>query len=208
MPAPVTAILDNFNRADGALGANWTQAVSTYSMPTIVSNKLDWPTFPSCAWNTVFAANQEAFVKTGGGATSLYFLLRFNGLNTGTETGYVVFSDINGGTACEAYKWTAGSGSAVSLGYDGFAVLATDTYLWANITGTTISLYGSSDGITWGLRKTWVDSAITGSGKIGLWNANNTLPSSLEDFGGGSLVSGQVAGPGRLLGRRGRIGGG
>ena len=77
------AVLDDFNRADGAPGANWAQAVSAYSIPNIVSNELSWPQYPSGYWITSFAANQYVSVKKIGiGGCSL--LLRVTNPNTGT----------------------------------------------------------------------------------------------------------------------------
>lgn len=188
MAAPVTSILDNFNRANGAPGANWTLAVSTYGVPNIVSNALDWPAFPSLAWATQFAANQEAFVHIVGTSTQVYFLLRFAGLNTGAESGYLVVGQPNDG-AVEAFKWSSGAASAVSLGFENGVLLTTDLYLWAEIIGSSIKLYGSSDGVTYTLRKTWTDSTYDRSGYIGLHQANNVVPSSLDDFGGGTIPS-------------------
>lgn len=187
MPAPSTSVLDNFNRANGAPGANWTLAVATYNLPNIASNALDWPSFPSAAWATQFSADQEAFVKVAGAATGVFFLLRFAGLNTGAESGYLVFADRSGLGSAELWKWTSGAASAVSLGFANGIVQSTDVYLWAEIIDNTIKLYGSSDGVTYTLRQTWTDSTFDRAGYIGVHHANNPTASSLDDFGGGTI---------------------
>jgi hypothetical protein len=188
MAAPVNSILDNFNRANGAPGANWTLAVATYTIPNIVGNALDWPTYPSLAWATQFGADQEAFVRMVGTSSQIFFLLRFAGLNTGAESGYLVSAQPADG-AVEAWKWSSGAGSAVSLGFQNGVLLTTDLYLWAEIVGNTINLYGSSDGVTYTLRKTWTDSTYNRSGYIGLHSSYNPIPSSLDGFGGGTIAS-------------------
>src|SRR6185503_1934409 len=55
-----TVILDNFNRANGTIGSNWSGNTSGYA---IASNRLDVGTTEDIYWNTTsFGVNQEAFV--------------------------------------------------------------------------------------------------------------------------------------------------
>ena len=60
---PTTPVLDNFNRANGAIGANWGGYASAFS---IASNQLDvtaggFDTYT--IWNaTSFGADQEAYI--------------------------------------------------------------------------------------------------------------------------------------------------
>jgi PKD repeat protein len=58
---PVTTVLDNFNRADGAVGSNWIDQTSAY---TISANALVQSAGDSyIEWNgSSFGSNQEAFV--------------------------------------------------------------------------------------------------------------------------------------------------
>ena len=186
-------VLDDFNRADGAPGANWGQAASTYSVPNIVSNQLDWFQFPSAYWAaSTFAANQEVFAKgvdTGAGLPEVGFLLRFANPNTGTESGYEVEAISEGLGWAEAFRWDAGA--RTSLGYSNFIVPTGDVYLAASIIGSTITLYSGTDGITWTSRQTWTDTTYNRTGYIGLYAVNNnTLTSALDNFGGGTIQSG------------------
>ncbi len=187
MPAPTCPVLDNFNRADGAVGANWTQAVTTYSMPLIVSNALDWPQFPSMAWVTQFGANQEQKVKVVGVVTAVAFLIRFANLNSGAESGYVLRVSIDPPNLAELKVWTSGLASATLIEYTNGVTLGTDVYLCAQAEGSTIRLYGSSDGVNWSLRRSWDDATFNRPGYVGLFNQNNSVPSSLDDFGAGNL---------------------
>lgn len=186
MAAPVTSVLDPFTRANGAPGANWTLAVATYNLPNIVSNALDWPAFPSAAWTTQFGADQEVYVKVNGAVTGVYFLLRFAGLNTGAESGYLIVAEPAFSTA-EAFKWSSGAASAVSLGFEASLLTTADIYLWAEVIGNTLKLYASTDGVSYTLKKTWTDSTYNRSGYIGVHHANNTVPSTLDNFGGGTI---------------------
>ncbi|MCW1967556.1 MAG: hypothetical protein KIH69_005480, partial [Anaerolineae bacterium] len=57
---PSTGIIDNFNRANGALAAPWFGSLSSYQ---INGNQLAPTTNGWVFWNANFAANQEAFIK-------------------------------------------------------------------------------------------------------------------------------------------------
>lgn len=188
MPAPSNSVLDNFNRANGGPGANWTVAVATYGLPNIVSNALDWPQFPTAAWATQFGADQEVFARIAGADSAIYFLLRFAGLNTGAESGYLINAQQVDG-AVEAWKWSSGAGSAASLGFENGVLVTAEKYLWASAVGNDLKLYGSTDGVNYTLRKTWTDSTYNRSGYIGLHHANNVWASTLDDFGGGTISS-------------------
>lgn len=57
---PSTGIIDNFNRANGSLGNNWSGMTTGYA---IVANKLDVGTTEDIYWNSsLFGVNQEVFI--------------------------------------------------------------------------------------------------------------------------------------------------
>lgn len=92
-PAPTTRILDNFNRADGPLGADWTAATDlSGGMPDVSGgHAIGGDGFKAAVWNTPFDAASEVYftvpdVFTGGIYFGLY--LRLNG-----GDGYQVFWD-------------------------------------------------------------------------------------------------------------------
>lgn len=185
MPFPTTPILDDFNRADGAPGANWGAAIATYALPNIASNQLDFPQYPSGYWTTSFAADQEAYVQNSGAATSISLLLRLTNPNSGAETCYVVQGGMgNANLAALSIDKKVG-GTLTNLFFANAVMAATDTWLGVSVIGTTMIVYGSSDGVTWNDRKTFVDSAVTGGGFVGVYHANNPTASSIDNFGGG-----------------------
>lgn len=58
---PVTGILDNFNRSNGAIGSNWSGNTGGYS---IVSNQLDVGLSEDIYWDvSSFGPDQEAYIK-------------------------------------------------------------------------------------------------------------------------------------------------
>lgn len=189
MPAPTTPLLDNFNRADGALGANWTQAVGSYGLPTIVSNQVSVPQFPSMAWATPFGNEQEVFFKAGASsAFNLYILLRYTNLNTAAEYGYQVVTAFNAGAASSAELFKVAAGVATSQGFFGGVVPAGDSYFFASAVADTISLYSGTDGVSYTLRQTWTGASSVAQSYIGFYNANNTGTATvLDDFGGGTI---------------------
>lgn len=192
MAAPSTGILDNFNRANGALGANWIDLASGvgYSKPLIVSNRLDWPQYPGLLWATQFGQDQEAFVSLNSALyTGLAFALRMANPNTGNESGYFLYCNNVVDGEVELWKFSAGLASAVSLGWFNW-VMNGDDYVWVTAIGNTFTLYSSPNGITnWTIRYVWTDSTYLRGGYIGAFNANNQNPSWLDDFGGGSIVT-------------------
>src|SRR6185436_7107849 len=58
---PTTAVLDNFNRANGSVGGNWNILAGS---PAISGSQLDFLSNSEAAmlWKTAYGANQEAYV--------------------------------------------------------------------------------------------------------------------------------------------------
>ena len=173
-PPPVTAT-DNFNRANGALGANW----STDRDPiTIVSNQAKSSTSAnSVAIRTAetFAANQYSQVvwqgglNNGGGP-----LVRHNGSNPGSY--YLAF--LNAGTeALNIYSVTAGSYS--SIGLAGSVTIANGDVLRLEASGTTIRALLN------GVEKLSVTNTDRATGRPGFEIFNTTV--AIDDWGGGEL---------------------
>jgi len=193
MPIPSNGILDNFNRADGSPGSNWSVAKNTYSVPSIILNELNWSQYPSMYWNpTVFDADQEIFVKTdagAGGSRDAGLLFRWNNPGGGSENGYYLHCSLIDPYYAELFKIVSGSGT--TLGYFNGVLDPADIWVWVTAIGSAITLYGSADGVHWTLRRTWTDTTFSGSGYIGLYQQNNgggPYP-RLDDFGGGSIVA-------------------
>ncbi len=82
---PATAILDNFNRANGALGRNWTGATSRHSY-NLVSQRVDVEAGGDIYWKVgnPFGVTQEVYVTLttiGAQTTQPHLLLKAQGGN-------------------------------------------------------------------------------------------------------------------------------
>lgn len=187
-----SVLLDGFNRADGGPGANWGAAVSTYSLPNIVSNELNWPQFPSAMWQPAMEHREQyVWCELSGTADAVHLLLRWTNPNSGIEAGYAVHGAFGGLGPAEAFRWE--SGAATSMGFENGVMDASDTFMLAEATGgspTTLNIYGSSDGTSWNLRKTWQDSVSphVGAGRIGIFHPNNSSGGTINQFGGEAVV--------------------
>lgn len=84
---PSTAVLDNFNRANGALGGAW---ISGSSKLVITSNQLAESngTVAAAVWPTVFGTSQEAFMTiaaTSSSAVKQALMLKLQGTDSTTD---------------------------------------------------------------------------------------------------------------------------
>lgn len=180
---PFEETVDDFDGAGTLESAYWDSAMSAYSVPTASGGVLDWPQFPSARYKETIGPDQGVQVKFTGGADAIYLVLRLTDPNSGSEDGYVVNANKDGLGPAEAWRMVGGAGGMTSLGFANGIVQPTDDWVRATVVGDTIRLYGSSDGVTWNLRQTWTDSAITGSGETAIWHANNVWPGSLDNYG-------------------------
>ena len=101
-------MLDNFNRANGAIGSNWAGDTTGFS---IASNRLDVGSGGIIRWNpTSFSSNQEAYVTlttidTAADEINLYLKIQNNDWQQGVievwyqpGTNKVEVSSYSGGT--------------------------------------------------------------------------------------------------------------
>jgi hypothetical protein len=178
-PFPLTGILDNFNRADGPLGANWTASIETgQPLPSISSNQVVIAASSSAMWNpSSFGANQEAFCAVSGlGKVALWTRLARNG---GSPTGYWMLLD-SGGTRLTLSKVVG----------DGFAQIGNQVTVGSGVLRFGVRVSGSvikafvDKGGGYYPTAAWVDTTITVGGNIGFWSDIVNL----DDFGGGTYT--------------------
>ncbi|MBK9924287.1 MAG: hypothetical protein IPP66_03260 [Anaerolineales bacterium] len=188
---PVSIVLDNFNRANGAVGAGWNGTTSGYS---IVSNRLDVGSGGPVLWTTLYGAEQEAFmtISTLDAAGTQHALL----LKSQSQTSW------NGGAIGVLYNaaskwvqvWTYSSAQGwVQRGTNISVTMANGDRLGARAKANgTVEVYRNGSLIGSRDASSWTYSASTGY--IGLWfsSASNSV---LDDFGGGTVAS--VATPSR-----------
>jgi|GEM_PF-1492408 len=184
---PSTPVLDNFNRANGAIGNNWSGNTSGFS---INANQLDvgagdvrlW-------WNTAFGADQEVFVKLTNidtAASEIDLLLKSQSA-TGYNNGLIEVWYEPSQQTVKVVTYASGQGwveygAPISVNFangDVFGARATangQVEVYRNG-----SLLGARDVSAW--------PHATKGGYIGLWIINGSA-TLLDDFGGGNLGAG------------------
>lgn len=193
MAYPTTPVIDDFNRANGGLGASWSGRINSGDNdPTIVSNVLDVPN-ASAVWAASFSNDQEAYLTVtalGGAADVAEVWCRITGEATTSPNGYVARTTFNGvgSINMELYKVTAATPVQLSTTFTGAFVVGNKFGIEA--IGTQISFYQFSGG-SWAQRVTATD-ATWASGKIGFFGTQNAANTHMDDFGGGSAITAGV----------------
>ncbi|MBI3241541.1 MAG: CSLREA domain-containing protein [Chloroflexi bacterium] len=183
----VAAVLDNFNRANGGIGSNWSGNTGSY---VIASNRLDPVSGGDIYWNvTQYGANQEAYVT----------LVNID--PAGQEVDLMLKSQ-------SASGWTSGGAGRLEVWYNPAThvvkvVTYTSTQNWvqcgadipvAFVNGDQFGARALADGrvlvyrngVLLATRDVTAWPYYTNGGYIGLWTigASNSL---LDDFGGGGV---------------------
>jgi hypothetical protein len=171
-----TVVSDNFNRADGALGANWT--VQLGSNMAIVSNEVKTTTLSTdqfAVWNGAgtFAANQYAKIKVTANVNAAIVAVRSSG-SAGTTTCYWARKD-------GIHRFINGPAGYASVQAGDITINLNDI-LELRVTGTTLQRY--VNGVAAGPSGT--DSNIA-SGKPGFGQYTTGSASQCDDLEGGSL---------------------
>jgi hypothetical protein len=178
-------VSDDFNRANGALGANWTAAFE--GPPTIVSNATVGPTNnadEAAFWSAAsFDADHysEADTTLGGDTSWVGVVARL----TATQ-GYVAVWATNSGGQYRLYRVTSSGGSWVQLGIVNSVGTTGTRRLRVEAEGTTITMFVDS---TQQIQVT--DSAIT-SGSPGIYHFWLNSTGTLDNFDGGDLAVSHV----------------
>lgn len=190
MAFPTTGLLDDFNRADGALGANWSQPVAV-AMPdtvVIVSNQADTTTNRGSAyWNVeTFGPDSEVYVTTPLWDTTAIFL---NMVSVGASAdGYEVRGRFSPALT-NVYRMD--STVLTQLGADiAFTGANGDSFGADNVAGS-ISAYYKRGG-TWNTLGSRSDSTY-GAGYIGMEVIEPTF-GALDDFSGGTVSASSAGG--------------
>ncbi len=179
-------VLDNFNRANGGLGANWFGATTGYA---ISSNTVDVGNGDGIFWGAQYGADQEAFVT-------------FSSIDpVGSDQAIVLKSQSrttwSSGVLAVSYKaasqvvqvWTfSGTQGWVQRGTNVSAAFANGDQLGAHATATGLveiyknnSLLGTVDSSGW--------TYATNGGYIGLIFIGSAN-SFVDNFGGGTVTGG------------------
>lgn len=181
---PRTTMLDNFNRANGDIGANWGGYAGHFK---IASNQLDVVTNSDSfvLWNTRFGNTQEVYVTLRAIDLSSieYDLILKSQSGTTWQNGLILVAYLPSSNRVEVYTFGGGQGwiqQGISIPVtlqvgDQFGARArADGFVEVYRNGNLLS---TVDARSWPL--------ATGTGHIGLW-VNNSTNSLFDDFGGGN----------------------
>jgi uncharacterized repeat protein (TIGR01451 family) len=214
-PFPALGILDNFNRANGALGANWAGCTGT-GVYRVDGNSAQVRSNGFVYWNaSSFGANQEAYMtfsKVVPSATEHDLLLKVRNFPTncnnpgGTASAIEVLYDPSPNPANSRIQiWTLTPTSFASPGWNLRATFTGVNFVNGDVLGArtysdgTVIVYknGSPIGMVNvtlpnGSVAGWPASLAAGTGQIGVWFLRNTgfaVPNDarFDDFGGGTL---------------------
>lgn len=189
MPFPNTGILDNFNRANGDLGASWTADILGASWPTpdIASNqcKADAGNSWSAGYYNVatYGPDCEVYatipVIPAGGSVRLMARITSPG-SGGTVDGYEIET-----YGADSYLTVCVNGvrTTISVLSSGFSA---GDGLGLECIGSTITGYRKPAAGSWGSIGTVADFAVSSAGYVGILFVNEAT-ARLDDFGGGTV---------------------
>lgn len=195
MAFPTTSVLDDFNRADGDAGANWTGDLigASWPKPDVASNQLRADVgnaFSSGWWNVAtYGPDCEVyctFATAPGNAVRLY--ARGSDFGTATYDGYEIECDNS-----SSYLQKVVNGTRTTI--QSFGVLfASGDSVGMEVTGTsttTIRCYRKPSGGAWGqigTDQTDASSPLTAAGHLGIVFVNDST-ARIDNFGGGTIVA-------------------
>jgi len=199
MPFPTTAVIDNFNRADGQAsftGGGWTNQIegANSGTLTIVSNQLavfsNGAGEASSAWynTSTYGADCEVYctvpVKAGAGnPTELYARVQSPG--SAAIDGYRVRLWDDAGTDFFDVSRTDNGANTV-LGATISQEYAAGDSFGMSIIGSTIEVWYKPSAGAWTSLGTRTDSTYSSAGYlgVGMWFSTGRV----DDFGGGTVV--------------------
>ncbi len=199
MAFPTTPLLDDFNRADGALGSNWSTPVESGEpgTPTIFSNAMVAPgsTDASAWWNpTTFGPDTEVFgtiPSASDKSAAIYLFARTASENSSGSDNYTVVFILQSNTI-EVYRNinNVGTGPILSISH---------THTVGSQYGMRVSTVGADnfievfkDGVSLGSTTDVGQAAnVPGPGHIGagLFGGGSSLTRAWDNFGGGTVVT-------------------
>lgn len=191
-----SALLDDFNRADGGLGSGWVSpAVGDAGTARIVASEYQGSASAqtSALWNGFSAADEEVFYKlaalsAAGDHVKLY--VRADVATAGATSNYQLRVTQSTGT-WEVRKTVAGTASTVAT----FTrAMAAGDSLGFRAVGTTLEAWYKSAAGSWTLVGTTTDSSVTAAGYIGIgMGFGITIEPHVDDFGGGTVSIGSAS---------------
>lgn len=189
---PTTAVLDNFNRPNGAIGSSWSGVTSSY---TLSSNQLHYLSGGDLYWNpTIFGSNQEVYetlstVDPNGSEIDLILKAQNAGW---IGNGLIEVSYDPVGHQISIWTYTSSGGWVQQGASIPITLINGDQFGARAMVDGTVSVYrngallGSSNVSSW--------PYYNAGGYLGLWLANASA-TVIDDFGGGGVTSTQLPTP-------------
>lgn len=192
----MTDVTDNFNRANGALGSNWSTGPS-FSAPTIVSNAAKGPgggAWGIAYWNSAvntFSNDQHAVVT----ATAVVYVGAVVRHQASTSSGYICFAQV-GSNSVFIYRMDSGTFTLLSGPGTGITINVGDT-IELDVVGSALSCKIS--GVAYPSINVTDATYTSGQPGIGLndaaggdnWSAGPiVVPSSTGSASGSATVAG------------------
>jgi hypothetical protein len=169
---------DNFNRANGGIGANWTQADGTWSISSNqVTYTLGGDSEASVVYTNLSFANDQYSQVTIATITNAVSGVIVRGAS-GANTGYAFACETVGSGTCFIFKVIAGA--ATNLVSAGSLGLSNGDVLRLEVHGTALTGFKNGTQVL-----TITDSAIT-SGSPGMWS-ENAATTTFDNWRGGDL---------------------
>ena len=190
--APTTAVLDGFNRPNGAVGANWALIRPTgFAAMKVANNAAADTSTTVIAWNywkpSTFGPDSEAYatIAAAGASDLIRVCARMTGAGTTSDSGYCASISATG-------VWSivrVDNGTVTTLANGPTQPLAAGDQIDIRITGATISALHFTTGGNWTQVLTYDTShdatRYTAAGSL----AVEFKTSTIDNFGGGTLTA-------------------
>ena len=198
MAFPVSAVIDNFNRANGGVGANWGAILAAGGSTLLISNNELADNVPPTdgQWTTDFGPDCETYITqtstllpTDVGnelpPDAFWMFARLANMGAGTTDGYAVKIDGDGVGTFYRYDNSAATQLGATASVAGLPAIGTK---WGmSIVGNIISLYYKLAAGSWTLVTTRTDATYTAAGRSGLVLSTSQNTVNLDDFGAGTI---------------------
>ena len=198
MSFPVSAVIDNFNRGNGGVGANWGAILAAGGSTLFINNnELADNTPPTNGqWTTDFGPDCETYITQTSTlfpfepdqelpADSFVVYARLANMGAGTTDGYAI--QINGDNQAFFFRYDNSSVTLLGATVDVSSYQGTGTKWGMSVVGDVISLYAKLPAGSWSAITTRTDATYTAAGRSGvaLISYQNTV--TLDDFGAGTI---------------------
>jgi hypothetical protein len=189
--APLTPVLDDFNRADGPVGSNWSLfRASGFAAMNVSGNAAVDSSGSSYAWNywnaASFGPDCEAYVTVANAASGDTIRIGARVINAGTTNASGYFVQISGTGVWTILRVDAGPTTTLATGPT--QLLSSGDKIGIRIVGSVVSAFRWTSGGGWSQVMSYDTSSdgtkYTTAGQV----AVEFKTSTVDDFGGGTLA--------------------